>query len=66
VVTWRRGAETWGFHESPSFPEFLSLGRVSHECPVLIPTLKNVSKDRRDFFQRESNQRVLRESCSFT
>ncbi len=27
-----RGAETWGFPESPSFPEFLNLGRVSHEC----------------------------------
>ncbi len=27
-----RGAETWGFHESPSFPDFLNLGRISHEC----------------------------------
>jgi len=27
----QRGAETLGFHESPSIPKFLYLGRVSHE-----------------------------------
>jgi hypothetical protein len=33
---------------------------------VSIPTVENVTKDRRDIFQRESYQRVFNESRSFT
>jgi hypothetical protein len=32
---------------------------------VSIPTVENVTKDRRDFFQRESYQRVFNESRSY-
>jgi hypothetical protein len=47
--------------------DFLNLGSVSHEC-LQYQFLRddNVTKGRRDFFQRESHQRVLRESRSFT
>jgi hypothetical protein len=91
----KRGAETWGFHESPSYPhmycflawrermesrtekilrwntnvigDFLSLGSVSYECHQYeFLRDHNVTKGWRDFFQRESHQRVLRESRCFT
>jgi hypothetical protein len=45
---------------------FLNLGRVSHECQNYQFLLENVTKDRRDIFQRESYQRVFNESRSFT
>jgi hypothetical protein len=83
----RRGAETWGFHESLSYPhmycvlawrermesstektirwntfvisDFLNLGSVSHECrQYQFLRYDNAIKGWRDFFQRESHQRV--------
>ena len=46
--------------------DFLNLGSVSHECrQYQFLHDDNVTKGWRDFFQRESHQRVLRESRSF-
>jgi hypothetical protein len=46
---------------------FLNLGSVSHECrQYQFLRYDNVTKGWRDFFQRESHQRVLCESRSFT
>jgi hypothetical protein len=45
---------------------FLKLGSVSHECcQYQFLRDDNVTKGWHDFFQRESHQRVLCESCSF-
>ena len=47
--------------------DFLNLGSVSHECrQYQFLRDDNVTKGCRNFFQRESHQRVLRESHSFT
>jgi hypothetical protein len=47
--------------------DFLNLGCVSHECRQYhFLRDDNVTKGWRDIFQRESHQRVLRESRSFT
>ncbi len=46
--------------------DFLNLGGVSHECrQYQFLRDDNVTKGCRNFFQRESHQRVLRESPSF-
>ncbi len=46
---------------------FLKLGSVSHECrQYQFLGDGNVTKGFRDFFQRESHQRVLHESRSFS
>ena len=46
--------------------DFLNLGSVSHECcQYQFLRDDNVTKGCRNFFQRESHQRVLRESRSF-
>jgi hypothetical protein len=42
--------------------DFLNLGSVSHECcQYQFLCDDNVTKGWRDFFQRESHQRVLRD-----
>ncbi len=47
--------------------DFLNLGSVSHEChQYQFLRDDNVTKGWLNFFQRESHQRVLRESSSFT
>ncbi len=47
--------------------DFLNLGSVSHESrQYQFLRHDNVTKGWRDFFQRVSHQRVLRESRSFT
>ncbi len=47
--------------------DFLNLGGVSHECrQYQFLRYDNVTKGRRNFFQRESLQRVFRDSCRFT
>jgi hypothetical protein len=47
--------------------DFLNLGSVSHECrQYQFLRDDKVTKSWRDFFQRESHQQVLPESCSFT
>jgi hypothetical protein len=47
--------------------EFLNLGSVSHECcQYQFLRDDNVTKGWRSFFQRESHQRFLCESHSFT
>jgi hypothetical protein len=47
--------------------DFLYLGSVSHECrQYQFLRDDNITKGWRDFFQRESHQRVLHESRSFT
>jgi hypothetical protein len=46
--------------------DFLILGSVSHECRQYQLHDDNVIKGWCNFFQRESHQQVLRESCSFT
>ncbi len=46
--------------------DFLNLGGVSREChQYQFLREDNVTKGCRNFFQRESQQRVLRESRSF-
>ena len=47
--------------------DFLNLGGVSHECrQYQFLRDDNVTKGCRNFFQRESHQRVFRDSRSFT
>ncbi len=47
--------------------DFLNLGSVSHECrQYQFLCDDNVTKGWHNFFQRESHQRVLHESHSFT
>ena len=47
--------------------DFLNLGSVSHEChQYQFLRHDDVTKGWHNFFQRESHQRVLRESLSFT
>ena len=47
--------------------DFLNLGGVSHECrQYQFLRYYNVTKGCRNFFQRESHQRVFRDSRSFT
>ncbi len=47
--------------------DFLNLGSVSHNCrQYQFLRHDNVTKGWRNFFQRESHQRVLGESRSFT
>ncbi len=68
----KRGAETWGFHESPSFPEFINLGRVSHECRYyqfqwwkMQPKIGAISFNEKVISKFLMNHVVLRESRSF-
>ena len=47
--------------------DFLNLGNVSHECRQnQFLHYDNVTTGCRNFFQRESHQRVFRDSRSFT
>ncbi len=56
-----------GFSCIPEFSQNISTRSCfSWMSIVLIPTVRNLTKDRCDFFQRESHQRVFHDSCSFS